>query len=308
MGPHKRGPWSQAEDAHLLHLVQSQGAHNWVRISHLLQTRSPKQCRERFHQNLKPSLNHDPITPDEGELIERMVGEMGKRWAEIARRLRGRSDNAVKNWWNGGMNRRRRIIVRREGQDHCPQSLDEKAEALSFARPLPRCSGPIQIPPNHQIIERPMISPATSDGSAADSLGDAPSLVSDSSSIISASPNAIKLSHPLLPPPINPISDGSRHQLPGSRFRNGDPMLESQYMGSTYLEPHRSIPVQLHHRLHQFAEVVTNSAPVFISRQPSESPPQRQYQLPPFQTFVRGAEKPESPIGRSRMSVSAMLD
>ncbi|KAF2089437.1 myb superfamily protein, partial [Saccharata proteae CBS 121410] len=95
----RRGPWSTAEDAFLLQIVQSQGANNWVRISQLVRTRTPKQCRERFHQNLKPTLNHDPITADEGELIERLVGEMGKKWAEIARQLNGRSDNAVKNWW-----------------------------------------------------------------------------------------------------------------------------------------------------------------------------------------------------------------
>lgn len=113
MPAHKRGPWSQAEDSILLSLVHTQGAHNWVRISSMIQTRSPKQCRERYHQNLKPNLNHDPITPEEGALIEQMVAEMGKRWAEIARRLRGRSDNAVKNWWNGGQNRRKRNQQRR---------------------------------------------------------------------------------------------------------------------------------------------------------------------------------------------------
>jgi Myb-like DNA-binding protein FlbD len=108
MVAHRRGPWSQHEDQWLVNLVTRNGPHNWVRISQEIGSRSPKQCRERFHQNLKPTLNHDPITPDEGELIEKMVAEMGKRWAEIARRLKGRSDNAVKNWWNGGQNRRKR--------------------------------------------------------------------------------------------------------------------------------------------------------------------------------------------------------
>ena len=35
---------------------------------------------------------------------------MGKKWAEIARRLGNRSDNAVKNWWNGSQNRKKRSV------------------------------------------------------------------------------------------------------------------------------------------------------------------------------------------------------
>lgn len=104
----RRGPWLPEEDNALVELVRTQGPNNWVRISQQLQYRSPKQCRERYHQNLKPSLNHEPISTQEGEMIERLVNDMGKRWAEIARRLGNRSDNAVKNWWNGSMNRRKR--------------------------------------------------------------------------------------------------------------------------------------------------------------------------------------------------------
>ncbi|KAI1073674.1 Homeodomain-like protein [Whalleya microplaca] len=113
MSSQRRGPWSQREDDLLMHLVANQGAVNWVSIAQKLNSRTAKQCRERYHQNLKPTLNHDPITPEEGVLIERLVDRMGKRWAEIARRLHNRSDNAVKNWWNGSMNRRKRIDRRK---------------------------------------------------------------------------------------------------------------------------------------------------------------------------------------------------
>lgn len=104
----RRGPWSPDEDKKLMELISIYGPSNWVKISKSLMTRSPKQCRERYHQNLKPSLNRTPITLEEGELIEKYVGKYGKKWAEISRHLNGRSDNAIKNWWNGGANRRRR--------------------------------------------------------------------------------------------------------------------------------------------------------------------------------------------------------
>lgn len=222
MPQHKRGPWSQTEDQYLVHLVNLHGAHNWVRISSTIQTRSPKQCRERFHQNLKPNLNHEPITPEEGLMIEQMVAEMGKRWAEIARRLRGRSDNAVKNWWNGGMNRRRRsnnsrrteLQVRHQPpmtvhslppppthHHQLPSSFPQHGAPPQqyFGQPVFHPSHMQQQQPHHfsvpsnapmyhrhsGLIETPLPSPSAFSQMSADG---APSLISDRSSLSGRSP------------------------------------------------------------------------------------------------------------------------
>ena len=143
-----------------------------MRISSTLGTRTPKQCRERYHQNLKPSLNHEPITHEEGLLIERLVLELGKRWAEIARRLHGRSDNAVKNWWNGSQNRRKRHDKRRSTTQ---TSYDERSEQPSYDRsqmsiprtlPIPSSRphpAPLQFSSYHdsRYIDSPLSSPST---------------------------------------------------------------------------------------------------------------------------------------------------
>ncbi|PWY86987.1 hypothetical protein BO70DRAFT_215205 [Aspergillus heteromorphus CBS 117.55] len=138
---HRRGPWVPEEDQLLLQLVREQGPNNWVRISQHMHYRSPKQCRERFHQNLKPSLNREPISAEEGLMIERMVNEMGKRWAEIARRLGNRSDNAVKNWWNGSMNRKRRGLPT-SSSPHAGRAIHGRVEA-PYARASLAMSSPI---------------------------------------------------------------------------------------------------------------------------------------------------------------------
>lgn len=156
----RRGPWLPEEDSALIDLVRTQGPNNWVRISQQLQHRSPKQCRERYHQNLKPSLNHDPISPTEGERIEQLVEEMGKRWAEIARRLGNRSDNAVKNWWNGSINRRKRSPSSQNSMRHSGNRLHSAPTTVPQLPPfefgdraLP--NGPVSAPIHHYQFQNP---------------------------------------------------------------------------------------------------------------------------------------------------------
>ncbi|KAH9844966.1 Myb-like DNA-binding domain [Teratosphaeria destructans] len=297
MPQHKRGPWSQTEDQYLLHLVSLHGAHNWVRISATMQTRSPKQCRERFHQNLKPNLNHDPITPEEGVLIEQMVAEMGKRWAEIARRLRGRSDNAVKNWWNGGMNRRRRSnnprrvdLESRQQQaaNSAGQSLPPPTHHHSlpsnihqhapppqppqfFGQPIypvqhfpQQISVPSNVGPMYHrhssLIETPLPSPSAFSQFSADG---APSLISDNSSLSGRSPHHGP--SPIELPPLGGAAPGSRDDR-----RPSGPMHRLSVPGVIPLEGDYHMP----------------SGMTMKHDQPSLQPPFMPHQHQQFQQFA----------------------
>ena len=62
--------------------------------------RSPKQCREHWTCYMDPELKKGPWKPQEDMTLLKEFVRLGKRWSEIAKKLQGRTENAVKNRFN----------------------------------------------------------------------------------------------------------------------------------------------------------------------------------------------------------------
>lgn len=85
-----QGPWTHEEDKLLIKLVDKYGARKWVAIAEEMKGRSGKQCRERWHNHLNPTLNKQAWSVMEDKQILECHMKMGNKWAEMAKYLPGR--------------------------------------------------------------------------------------------------------------------------------------------------------------------------------------------------------------------------
>ncbi|XP_010909695.1 uncharacterized protein [Elaeis guineensis] len=98
----KRGPWSPEEDAVLKNYIEKHGTvGNWIALPQKAGLkRCGKSCRLRWLNYLRPDIKHGGFTGEEDIAICTLYNKIGSRWSVIASKLRGRTDNDVKNYWN----------------------------------------------------------------------------------------------------------------------------------------------------------------------------------------------------------------
>ena len=118
--------WKNEEDDAIMQLVEKYGKKKWTLIANKLKEdfkifgKTGKQCRERYyiyiynrwHNHLDPEVSKEPFTMEEETLIFEEQKRHTGRWSDIAKQIKGRTDNAIKNYFYSILRKELRKVLR----------------------------------------------------------------------------------------------------------------------------------------------------------------------------------------------------
>ncbi|OHT04339.1 hypothetical protein TRFO_28164 [Tritrichomonas foetus] len=81
----QRNRFSKEEDEQLKALVGQYDEPDWKKIASCLKSRSPRQCRERYNNYLRPDLINGPWSPEEEDLLIEKYEKYGPKWSTIVK-------------------------------------------------------------------------------------------------------------------------------------------------------------------------------------------------------------------------------
>ncbi|KAF5771364.1 putative transcription factor MYB family [Helianthus annuus] len=106
-GEVKKGAWTPEEDKILVDYITKNGHGTWRSFPKLAGLRRcGKSCRLRWTNYLRPDIKRGAFSFEEEQTIFNLHSLHGNKWAAIASRLPGRTDNEIKNFWNSHLRKR----------------------------------------------------------------------------------------------------------------------------------------------------------------------------------------------------------
>jgi len=87
----KGGIWKNSEDEILKAAVMKYGKQQWARVASLLNRKSAKQCKARWHEWLEPSIRKIEWSREEDEKLLHLAKLMPAQWKTIGPLVGGRT-------------------------------------------------------------------------------------------------------------------------------------------------------------------------------------------------------------------------
>ena len=100
-----KGPWGKEEDTKLISLYEKYGR-NWSAISKEMPQRTGKQIRDRFLNSLDTRYKRGKFSEEEDKAILKYHKIYGHQWAKIAKKIKKRTGDMIKNRFYSSLNRK----------------------------------------------------------------------------------------------------------------------------------------------------------------------------------------------------------